>query len=197
MFSGDYGTINRVIIANVNYQELFLIDDGVLTIHLHNTILNPHRQESIPFSKQMKMVRYLLFGLRINIKGSINFFTCYNLIPHDTEMIVKNNYHYLQHKYLNNLQDDNRLYLLGQNFLQTNILDNATYINYLKKSSIIIKLISSTFPIGLKLFQTSSKKCSMIILSYNHQKVLLKWYFLCNKNTQKTLFHLTQVLFSH
>ena len=133
VFSGDYGTINRLIIANSNYKKLYLIDDGVLTIHLHSTILNPNKQESISLSKKIKMLRYLLFGLQINIKGSINFFTCYNLTPHSNEEIVKNEYHYLQNKYLNDLEKDKRLFLLGQNFLQTDILDNMTYINYLKR----------------------------------------------------------------
>ena len=133
IFSGDFGTINRLIIANSDYKKLYLVDDGVLTIRFHNTILNPNNKDYISISKKAKMLRYLLFGLHINIKGNINLFTCYNLTPHGNEVIEHNDYHYLQNKYLNNLKQDTQLYLLGQNFVNVNLFDTATYIRYIKK----------------------------------------------------------------
>ena len=127
LFSGDFGTFNQVIISNLNADELFMIDDGTMSIEIHKRLYHPSKPK---FSKQLKLLRYKLFGLSTTVQQTINFFTCYNLAQIDNEQIVPNDYEYLQSVFQPKNQDDN-IYLLGQN-IDNKWMKLGKYIEYLQ-----------------------------------------------------------------
>jgi len=130
MFSGDFGTVNKIMMANLNAKEIFLIDDGTATIVIHQKLFE---KQSAPLRKKAKLLRYRLFGLKSRIKNTINFFTCYDLKSIKDEQIVENSYQYMQKKYLKELEQDNKTYVLGQNLTQVKFMDDKTYVSYVKK----------------------------------------------------------------
>jgi len=130
LFSGDFGTINQILIANLHAQHIYLIDDGTRTIAVHDIL---SKKSKISFSKKMKLLRYKLFGLKESIEQTINFFTCYNIQPIYDESIVQNNYQFVQNRYLSNALHGSEIYLLGQNLTEVECMSDAVYITYLKK----------------------------------------------------------------
>ena len=132
LFSAEYGTINLLIIANTKHKEHYLVDDGITTIHLYN-VLNPDINKDLSIERKLKILRYMFFGLNVRIKKLTNMFTIYDLKPYLNQKIIENKYENLQKKYLNNLEKDQQLYLLGQHLVQRKMLDETTYIKYIKK----------------------------------------------------------------
>ncbi len=130
LFSGDFGTINQILIANLRAEHIYLIDDGTRTITVHDML---SKKKKLSFSKRVKLLRYRLFGLKESIKQTINFFTCYGIKPIGDESIVQNEYRFVQTKYLSNAVHDSKIYLLGQNLTEVKCMDDATYISYIKK----------------------------------------------------------------
>lgn len=129
LFTGDYGTFNQVLMANLEVDELYLIDDGTKSIEIHKQLLDPSKTT---LSKKLKLLRYTLFGLKTSITKSINFFTCYNLTQIKDEQIIPNNYDYLQSIFTPKEDQDEVIYLLGQN-IDNKWMKRGRYIEYLKR----------------------------------------------------------------
>lgn len=132
LFSGEFGTLNLLIIANVKHEEHYLIDDGITTLHLYK-ISNPNINRDYTLKRKLKILRYALFGLKVNMQKSTNFFTIYDLAPYLDKKVIQNNYSALKAKYLKDLKQDDKLYFLGQHLVQRKLMDNSTYVNYIKK----------------------------------------------------------------
>lgn len=130
LFSGDFGTINKALIANLEVGKIYLVDDGTAAIIIHEKL---YKKKKEAISKKLKLVRYSLFGLKYRIKQRVNFFTCFNLEKLGEEEIVINRYSHLQTHYLQRLEKDDKTYLLGQNLTEANYMDDKTYVSYIKK----------------------------------------------------------------
>lgn len=131
VFTGDYGTINQIILANLHLNTLYLLDDGTMTLVTHKTKLNPNH--SIKWDKKIKLLRYKLFGLKTKHQHTVHLFTGFTLQPHGSEKIVTNNYNFLKTTYLQTAQKDDSLYLLGQPMTEAKYMSDETYIDYLKR----------------------------------------------------------------
>lgn len=131
IFSGDYGIINQLIIANLKVSSIYLLDDGTMTLATHANKLHPSFKS--PLGKQLKLLRYKLFGLTIKQNGLVNLFTNYNIKPHGSEQIVPNNYNYFKKIYAQKAVMDERIYLLGQPLTSAKAISDENYLNYLKK----------------------------------------------------------------
>ncbi len=129
LFTGDYGTFNQVLMANLTVDDYYLIDDGTKSIEIHKQLLNPLK---VSLSKKLKLLRYTLFGLKTSIQKPINFFTCYNLTQIKDEQIIPNNYDYLQSIFTPQEGQDEVIYLLGQN-IDNKWMKKGKYIEYLQK----------------------------------------------------------------
>ena len=104
VFSGDYGTINQIVVANLHLNTLYLLDDGTMTLVTHKTKLNPNHP--IKWNKKFKLLRYKLFGLKTKHIHTVHLFTGFTLQPHASEKIVINNYNFLKKTYLKTAQKD-------------------------------------------------------------------------------------------
>lgn len=131
VFTGDYGTINQIILANLHLNTLYLLDDGTMTLVTHKTKLNPNH--SIEWNKKFKLLRYKLFGLKTKHFYTVHLFTGFTLQPHGSEKIVINNYDFLKTTYLETAQKDESLYLLGQPMTFAKFMDDDVYVDYLQR----------------------------------------------------------------
>ena len=132
IFIGHFGQFQHVLLSNLDYQKVYVIDDGVLTLELHKNELNPFRKKHpIKFSKQLKNLRYRLFGFDVEFdKRKLNYFTLFKLEQYYGEEIITNNFHFLK-KYINEkAQDIKVVYFLGQPLIG-DVVSRESYIKNL------------------------------------------------------------------
>ena len=155
VFVGFFSTNMRRFIANINYKKLFLLDDGVYTIAIHNELYNVnakgYRKYILPFSekprvgllRKVKFIIYnnlrkfylLLHGYRNDMSSiKLDFFTIFNLSKYQNELIINHNFSFLKSTYnleRNNL-NNNIVYFLGQPLDRSLKVDINLYSIYLK-----------------------------------------------------------------
>ncbi len=131
IFSGEDGTFNKIIFANLNCNNIYLMDDGTATIFTYERIKKGISKVS--FSKKIRLLRYLLSGLKYRIKKDINFFTIFNLKELPYIKIVKHDFQYLKSKKLKHLKKSNNVYIIGQDLAETGFMKEDVYIKYLTK----------------------------------------------------------------
>lgn len=133
LFSGDFGTIQKAIMANVNVENIYLLDDGTASIMIYETLKNEHFFNKIPFFKKIKLLRYLLMNLRYQIKQNINYFTIYHLssLPHMN--VIQHDFSFLKKTKLQECIKTKTIYILGQNLVEVGFIKEEIYLKYLKK----------------------------------------------------------------
>lgn len=112
LFSGDFGTTQRVIIATLKKEKVYLLDDGAATINLYNKFFKNNKFNQY----NLKTLRYLLFGFKIQIKEQVNLFTIFDFEPLKRIDIVKNDLSNLRSNFnvsKNNI-NNKMVYFLGQ-----------------------------------------------------------------------------------
>lgn len=133
LFCGDFSSINKLIIANVEKQKVYLMDDGATTINRHIHELGvKHSDQKIPLTKKIRHWRFNLFGLKTIPTDTINLFTSYDLTPHGNEEIVRNELKYFKETFLAHATVDNTVYFLGQPLSDIEMITRETYLGYLK-----------------------------------------------------------------
>jgi hypothetical protein len=120
IFTGFFSANLRRIIANLHYKELFLIDDGVYSISVHNELCNPdakgYKTYITPYSEHdhaniLKSVIFylyhhfrksylLLLGYKNDMEHiNLSFYTIFDLPQYKDEVIINNNYDFLKSYY--------------------------------------------------------------------------------------------------
>lgn len=156
MFLGGLTTLNKLLLANLTKKEVFLIDDGAVTINHHQIELNPNVSEKIKLKKRIRQLRFNIFGIKTVVEDTINLFTCFKLTAHHHEKIIYNNFNYLKQCYFTDMHLDDKIYFLGQPLIQSKLMSEETFIllmkkviNYFDKPIIYIphrtEIISDTF----------------------------------------------------
>lgn len=111
LFIGEFGSAFRIILANIDKEKVFLLDDGTATIVDY--------ERSIKINKinrySLKELRFLTFGLKIKVKDKINLFTYYNLEKLPDFEVIKNNLEYMKKDFvLNNIDYCDTIFFFGQ-----------------------------------------------------------------------------------
>ncbi len=110
IFISKLEVVPKIVIPNVIKEKVFILDDGVMTISLYENNIKKNKINKYDF----KELRFLLFGLKIVIRDTINLFTYFDLKPIPKVEIIKNNLTFLKENYLEGtLRDDEILYFLG------------------------------------------------------------------------------------
>ncbi|MDX4071805.1 hypothetical protein Q6A88_08855 [Aliarcobacter skirrowii] len=108
---GEFGTFSRVLIANLNKNKVFLVDDGTATIVDFEKTIKPNKINKFNFRE----LRFLFYGLKINVKDKLNFFTYYDLEKLPDVEVIKNNLEYMRKDFvLNNIDYGSTIFILGQ-----------------------------------------------------------------------------------
>lgn len=131
IFFSRFGTIQRLLIANLKKNSVYYIDDGVETITIYNNTLIPNTINKLNF-RQLSRFRYLFFGLKINIQDNINLFTYFDLQPLKYSKVVSNKLEYFREIYMNKSVLDKKIYILGQPLVERKFISEELYLKYLK-----------------------------------------------------------------
>ncbi len=136
LFVGDFGTIYKLIIANTLKKQVWYVDDGVITFKYYEELIKPKKINKF----NLRMIRFLFIGLKINIQDNINFFTYFDLETLPNIKIINNNLFNFKQLYMKNIILDNVTYILGQPLFETNLLKEDDYFECIDN---IIKTIST------------------------------------------------------
>jgi hypothetical protein len=129
VFLGSYGSVGRLLLANIKYQKSYLIDDGTATIVAHKAIMKKRGKTPLGF----KELRALFFGLKIKLSKPISFFTIFHLEAIDDEIIVKHTFEHVKKQFSQEAARSEAIYLLGQSITQYDMISEAKYIDYIKQ----------------------------------------------------------------
>jgi hypothetical protein len=133
LLTGDFGQFSTILMANLKISNIYAIDDGIGTMKWHEKELNPNLENSVKFSKKIKMLRYSLFGLKTFYdKKRINYFTMFDLQPYYGEKVIKNEFNFMREYALCKNQDNNVVYFLGQALLEDRWVEKKCYLEFLK-----------------------------------------------------------------
>ena len=134
IFSGDIGNINTAFISSLKKREVYLLDDGTMTLISHERVSNPEKKEPWSINRFIKENRYKLFGLNCTLnKETINYFTIFDIKPYKDEKIIKNDFSFLKNSFLSRLEKDlNRVYFIGQNLIDAEVMDEECYLRYIQ-----------------------------------------------------------------
>lgn len=134
VFIADAGSIQMVMVANLETDEIIHLDDGTKTIEKQeNKLFLPQTYKNLKLSRKLRYLRYYLFGLQPFITKPIDLFTIFNIQAQETQKIFKNEYSYLKKSELNHKNHDNdTIYFVGQGLVEAHIVSEQFYINLLK-----------------------------------------------------------------
>ena len=112
IFTGEIEDFRfRAIVANLNKTKLFLLDEGTSIIILYENLIKKNRINKF----KLKSIKFILNGLKINLKDTISFFTYYDFKPLNNGVVVKNKLEYLKKDFnVDKFVDDDTLFFLGQ-----------------------------------------------------------------------------------
>lgn len=111
VFVAKLESISCAIVANVQKNKFFLLDDGGKTLDVYNT----YKKNNYSVKHQFKDNKFLLLGLKIQIKDKVNFFTYYDLKSEDGSEVIKNKFEFFKKSYSSDYEKENKLlYFFGQ-----------------------------------------------------------------------------------
>ncbi len=177
VFFSNFGSVQRIILANLKIKNLFFVDDGVETINRYEEIFVKNKINKF----RVKLARFWLFGLKTKIKNTINLFTYFDLKPFRGSKVIQNNLEHFQKKYLKESLKDNYVYLLGQPLVSTNLLSVKDYFLYIDKilSSVNEKIIY--IPHRTEVISERLKLYESELFEIKNLNMPVEMYFLENK----------------
>lgn len=180
IFFARFGSIQRLIISNTIKNKLYYFDDGTETITMYNDMLVTNKINKLD-SRHIARVRFMLAGLKINIRDRINLFTYFDLKPFKKSEVVLNKLEYFRKGYLKSSTKSKSMYLLGQPLYEKKLVSEKTYLDCIKK----IKSISNKQIIYIPHKGESglSKVLSLVddTFEVKHIDIPIELYFLENK----------------
>ena len=140
LFFGFNTILYRRMVANITYEKLYYLDDGVHTITTHedtyNKLVCNTKPEYKPFPKTINLQKmkfiYGKNGLKVDTYlNDLNFFTVYNLKPYQNETIIKHNFSHISNLLIKETKNNNCIYVLGQPLVEIVGVPQDEYTKYL------------------------------------------------------------------
>lgn len=130
-----FSNIEKVALANLKYEQSYLIDDGTATINEYKKILKYYNNRRDEEKIKFRDFRFNLFGLKTKVVKHINFFTIFDLPSGLNFEIVKNNFISLKQFFniTNKSLTDKIIYIAGQHLSQERIITQELYEKTLEK----------------------------------------------------------------
>lgn len=120
---GNFGSVQKLMIANLKKKKTFYIDDGTSTISIYNKYIEKEKYNKYNFRE----IRFLLSGLKIKIIDKIYLFTYFNLKPKFENQIIQNELKYFKNKYLKYHKKCKAIYFAGQPLDDVDVLSVKEY----------------------------------------------------------------------
>ena len=128
IFIGDYGSIHKIILANLKSKNQYLLDDGTTTLLRHLQFKTDKTKSKF----SLRTFRFKLFGLKTNTKQLLNYFSIFKLNPNFSEKVIMNNFDKL--KTIHNIDSftkDNCIYIMGQPLVETGYIKRDVYLDFI------------------------------------------------------------------
>lgn len=133
VFIGHFSQFQTILLSNLLINNIYSIDDGVITLKLHKDQLNPYIKKKNNFAKKIKMLRYSLVSLKTSFdKSKINYFTMFDIEPYYGEKIIKNEFIFMREYSSKKTQNNSLAYFLGQPLYEVGIMQKNDYLRCLK-----------------------------------------------------------------
>ena len=127
LFFSNLGSIHKLLLANLQREHTYYIDDGVETLTRYKNVFVPNKLNEF----KLRQLRFIFAGLKIFIKDDINFFTYFDLQDFRNSKIIRNDLKHFKQKYLGDMQKDDVTYILGQPLVKVGLLKERDYFAYL------------------------------------------------------------------
>ncbi|MEO9965626.1 MAG: polysialyltransferase family glycosyltransferase [Reichenbachiella sp.] len=136
IFIGDYRASNYLIFANnLPCNEVVLLDDGTITYLIQDQYILENKLYNNGF--KFELIRNILvkiLGLRSVNQHPINLFTCYNIIPADSQKIYSNDYAFIK-KYIetkNFSLEEELVFFVGAKYSEIGWMSENDYFDVFK-----------------------------------------------------------------
>ncbi len=134
VFCGNLSSIGKMIIASIQKNTVYLLDDGAVTINHYLNSSGKHKSnKKLSLTKKIRQWRFNLFGLKTLPTDTLNLFTSYRFTPHGNEKIIPNDLKYFKQTFLSHTIPDETVYFLGQPLADIKLVSNETYLEYIRK----------------------------------------------------------------
>lgn len=139
LFIGDYTPINvRIFAANIAANEVFLLDDGMVSIHIQKNYLHsnlPYIHNNLEDTLKRFVAKWI-FGLENRIKEKIHLFTCFSLLPYPWQKVIKNDYSFLKsiiEKQNQQVVEKEKIFFIGAPLVEERIVSVDYFMKMMKK----------------------------------------------------------------
>lgn len=109
IFVAGFTSAIYTILANLEKNKLFFMDDGVGTIEAYNNYFSLNKQPKL----KLKHIRFWLFGFKTKLTDKINLFTYFDLKPLPDVAVIPNNLNWFKKTYVIDITIDKDIYFLG------------------------------------------------------------------------------------
>lgn len=128
IYIGDLGSIQKIIISNLQSNKIYLLDDGAKTILIHKKL----KEKSKIFKSSLRQLRFSLLGLKTSTTQTISIFSFFNLDRINNCEILKHEFGFF--KKVNKLKSkniENKVFILGQPIVENHRVKKEAYEKYL------------------------------------------------------------------
>lgn len=121
---------DQLLISNIEYKKLILLEDGTITFRLIDRILN----NKPLFSFKKKLYRFYLLGLKLKKKYEFELFSMFELPNLKNIKVHKHNFEYLREKYEieSKEKSQDKIFIIGQQHVETKYLSLETYLAFIE-----------------------------------------------------------------
>ncbi|AFL69179.1 polysialyltransferase family glycosyltransferase [Sulfurospirillum barnesii] len=126
IFFGNLGSFQKLLLANLEYEKSYLLEDGTSTLVFHKELSEEKQHVS------WRDIRFLLAGLHIKRKKPVDYFTIFDLERKGKEEIVQHSFEYLKLRFCQKFLLTNEIYFLGQNLVKSGWVSEEAYVYYIK-----------------------------------------------------------------
>lgn len=134
IFLGDYRNHwMKLFIANLTYDNVYLLDDGAGTLFLQKS-LSP---DIISRGKQASIIKKLLLNslsLKDYLKGDdiLHLFTMFDLTSHQGQKVIKNRFDFLKSLIKDGIAwEEDKIFFLGSNLSEMKIVSQEFYVKFI------------------------------------------------------------------
>lgn len=127
IFFGNLGSFQKLLLANIEYEKSYLLEDGTSTLVFHKELSEEKQHIS------WRDIRFLLAGLHIKRKKPVAYFTIFDLERKGKEEIVQHSFEYLKRALCQNFLSVDEVYILGQNIVAVGLVSDNAYLHYIEK----------------------------------------------------------------
>lgn len=144
VFIGDYRVYIQLLFPmNFSHEKFYLIDDGTVTLtmqekYLNQAIIPPYIEGGLK-NRITRFIAEKIFRLKTTQNIKPNLFTMFDIKPHPKQLIVANNFEFLNSQLSDFCKYNESVIFLGSNMYANNVISFKHYADALGKINTYFK----------------------------------------------------------